>query len=139
MYVYVTGKPTFPTGTQQMYNNENPKKNTASDGGGRSYTAKSCSKLVKETEVAAAERCRKGMTKRDRGRSEPSSAFSSHVHAHVPPGIKEHDTLNIKAVTNTWENQQSAAGLSAATILTRLYARSWYTTYSACQCFYPLV
>lgn len=73
------------------------------EGGARQQN---CSELVKETEIAAAERCREATTKPERGRSEASSqscAFSSHVRSHTPPGIKERDTLNIKAVANTWK------------------------------------
>lgn len=75
-----------------------------------------CSQLVKETEIAAAERRRKGMTKRERERGR--SVFSSHVHSHTPPGIKEHDTLNIKAVTNTGKISCRLLCASAGAILT---------------------
>lgn len=90
------------TGREAKKKRKKKKQHQMEEGGVRQQN---CSKLVKETQRAAAESWRKATTKPERGRSRASSqgcACCSHMYTltHLQE-IKERDTFNIKAAANT--------------------------------------
>lgn len=100
---------------------------------GRERGKKKYSRLVSEIEIPAGERGRKGVRKKERRKYElrHKVLFFTHArtqtHTHTfthmlrrpllyREGIKEHDTLNIKAIVNTHGESAVSSRLSAPTI-----------------------